>query len=448
MPAVTNAVLCALGFGLVMLARQFVSETDHFTMGFSGVSGWSAVLYLAAVVAVLTQPANRWTLWIVLAWGVAMRAVTLFEEPYLSTDIYRYVWDGIVQHAHVSPYRYVPGDPVLAWLRPGHEAVFAKINRRDYAHTIYPPVAQMCFWLATLFSPTVQGMKVMMFAFECITAGALVAVLRRLRRPVEQVLLYAWCPLLVWEIGGAGHVDAIVCGFVALALLFRAREQDGWVGFFLGCAVMTKFYPLALFPALWRRGDWRMPAALVSVCVAGYAIYASVGRLVFGFLGGYAEEEGMNSGERYFLLDAMHHTHALAGVTKAAFLALCAAVFVALIWWCWRFAAVSHAKSDGDVSAFARGGLWLAFAMMLLFSPHYAWYLAWLLPLVTVDPELPVLAYVCAFFYGFTTEWADPGPKMFLLNSWLYAAVALAFVVSFAMRRWWSVLDCRERAAG
>jgi hypothetical protein len=95
-------------------------------------------------------------------------------------------------------------------------------------------------------------------------------------RPREQVLLYAWCPLLVWEIAGSGHVDAAVYAFVTLALLFRYREQPVLTGLFLGLAVMTKFYPLVLLPALWTRdgsaaglrrlGDWKMPATLAAVC--------------------------------------------------------------------------------------------------------------------------------------------------------------------------------------
>jgi len=55
----------------------------------------------------------------------------LFAEPYLSSDISRYVWDGIVQHAHINPYRYVPGDPVLAFLRAPNQDIFDNINRRD-----------------------------------------------------------------------------------------------------------------------------------------------------------------------------------------------------------------------------------------------------------------------------------------------------------------------------
>src|SRR6202030_2502013 len=102
----------------------------------SGVSGWGATLYIIAVGLILTQPVNRATMAIVVAVAVVCRLPALFAQPYLSSDIYRYVWDGIVQHAHISPYRYVPGDPALAFLRAPHQQIFDHINRRDYAHTI------------------------------------------------------------------------------------------------------------------------------------------------------------------------------------------------------------------------------------------------------------------------------------------------------------------------
>jgi hypothetical protein len=76
-----------------------------------------------------------------------------------------------------------------------------------------------------------------------------------------------------------------------------------------------------------------------------------------------------------------------------------------------------------------------ALALMLLFSPHYPWYIAWLIPLMALYPNWVTLAYVCAFFYGFTTQWADPGPKMFVLNSWIYFTVLCAFVVEVVWER-------------
>ena len=109
--------------------------------------------------------------------AIACRLVALFAEPYLSSDIYRYVWDGIVQHAHISPYRYVPGDPALAFLRAPHQDIFDNINRRDYAHTIYPPAAQALFYLITWISPTVTFMKTVMVLFEGVTMYALITLL-------------------------------------------------------------------------------------------------------------------------------------------------------------------------------------------------------------------------------------------------------------------------------
>jgi len=69
--------------------------------------------------------------------AVLLRAIALFAPQALSTDIFRYVWDGRVQAAHINPYRFIPADPALAPLRD--DSIYPNINRADYAHTIYPP---------------------------------------------------------------------------------------------------------------------------------------------------------------------------------------------------------------------------------------------------------------------------------------------------------------------
>ena len=45
-----------------------------------------------------------------------------------------------------------------------------------------------------------------------------------------------------------------------------------------------------------------MPAIFTAVIAIAYACYSSVGLGVFGYLPGYAQEEGINSGSRFFLL--------------------------------------------------------------------------------------------------------------------------------------------------
>src|SRR3984957_12125832 len=83
-PWQTNAALVLIGTGLFFLTRQLISEYDHFTIGFSGVSGWSCLLYLGAALIVLTQPVDRLTFPIIFLVAVACRLVALPAAPYLS----------------------------------------------------------------------------------------------------------------------------------------------------------------------------------------------------------------------------------------------------------------------------------------------------------------------------------------------------------------------------
>src|ERR1019366_5711154 len=107
-PWQTNLALSFIGCGLVEFTRQLGSEYGHHTFGFSGVSRSMLVLYRGAALIFLMKPANvnRYTFWIIVAFAIGCRLVALLPAPYLSTDVYRYVWDGVVQHAHVTPYRY------------------------------------------------------------------------------------------------------------------------------------------------------------------------------------------------------------------------------------------------------------------------------------------------------------------------------------------------------
>ena len=472
-PWQTNAALLLLGVFLFLLSRHLSFEYDDYTIGFSGTSGWSIWCYLLAAFIALTQPADRLTFPIILGVAVACRLATLFTDPYLSSDVFRYVWDGIVQHAGINPYRYVPADPAIAFLRDASDGnIYPAINRATYAHTIYPPFAQMYFWLVTFISPTLTMMKTAMVLCEGVTAWALVWLLRALGRPREQLILYAWAPVLIWEIAGSGHLDALAMALIGLALVARYKQRPVWTGVFLALAVLTKMYPLVLFPALYLRHpidrrtgqpsrslDWTMPATMIALAIAGYGLYSSVGKGVFGFLGGYVQEEGMATGARYFLLDLAQHIPGLQALPSAMFLAFAALVFGALSLWAWRTASRTNGSTAHESeaqqlrphgrAAFLPPAFALAGALMLLFSPHYAWYVVWLLPFFTLLPNLPTLAYVMGFQYIYSTALGTPGPPMFLGNKIIYGGVAIAAVLMALSRRvpplrldWW-----RERPA-
>lgn len=436
---ITSGILLGLGFALLLLSKQLVSEFTHYTIGFSGVAGWSVVVYLIAVAVILTQPTNRYTLGIILAVAVLCSLVPLFVPPVMSSDVYRYVWDGLVQHAGISPYRYIPADPALKFLQATHKELFDHINRRNYAHTIYPPGAEFLFFLVTWINASVSFMKLGMVLCEGLTFYALIQILSQMGVNRDRVLIFAWCPLLVWEISSSGHIDAAVMPFVCLALLARLRKRDTWTGVFLGLAILMKLYPFVLFPALYRRGKWKMPAASIAVVAFGYACYASVGLRVFGFLGGYMKEEGIDSGTRFFLVDLTKHKFGLQHDPIALFYVFGSLLFAVLVLWCWRTSSQTS-EADENVKSgqnFLPQSLSLALAMMLLFSPHYAWYVAWLIPFLVLVPNLPVFTYVCGLFYLCVTPYgAGTQGAQYSLNSILYSLVALAAVLEFLLRRW------------
>jgi alpha-1,6-mannosyltransferase len=107
---------------------------------FVGLGIAATLLYFAACWLVLRAPSARRAVWLVLGVAVVMRLVVLAAPPFLSTDLYRYIWDGRVQLAGIDPYRYIPDDSALLSLRD--EAIYPHVNRHEYARTIYPPMAQ------------------------------------------------------------------------------------------------------------------------------------------------------------------------------------------------------------------------------------------------------------------------------------------------------------------
>ncbi len=275
----SRPLLLLAGLGLLLLALTAGGLLLHVpgadsvgselrTNVFVGILGAGLVVYLAAARLAVAARLERAALWVVLGIAVAMRAIVLPIPPFLSSDIYRYVWDGQVQAAGINPYRFVPADPALASLRD--PAVFPHINRADYARTIYPPGGQLIFAAIGRITGTVLGMKLAMAAFEAIAMACMLALLARAKLPPARLLIYAWNPLVLWSFAGDGHVDAAVVGLLAVALLCRARRRDSLAGVVLAGAALVKFLPVVAAPAFVRGGSlWRPAlagAAAVVLC--------------------------------------------------------------------------------------------------------------------------------------------------------------------------------------
>lgn len=409
-PLATNAALLLFGLITIELCRTGVNEFHHFVHGYSETVFGQLMLYLGAISLIERCPTNKWTLPIIFTIALAARLVCVLAPPFLSTDIFRYVWDGKVQGAGINPFRYIPADSHLAFLRDS--AIYPHINRADSAHTIYPPAAQLIFLLIARIHAGVTFMKLVWVCFEAVTCVFLLRIFKLLDLKPERVLIYAWHPLCLWEIASSGHIDAATITFLTVAIYTRLKNQSGATGAWLGVATLTKLYPAALLPAFFQKGKWRMPAAFAAIVAIGYACYSSVGLGVFGYLPGYAQEEGLDSGTRFFLLTLANRSlHA--AIPMAAYIALCGIVMAAICIWAIR--------RGGRPYAFILSALVIATMLNVFYSPHYPWYYLWLLPYLAIVPWRPAFYLVAASTYLFGTNLGAPGEPMYHLNILLYS---------------------------
>ena len=334
-------------------------------------------LYGLAVVSVFRKrPGSSSCLRLIVGFAVVFRLIVLFSPLVLSSDLYRYVWDGRVQRAGMNPYRYPPEAEALAALRD--TAIYPQIIR-PVLTTIYPPAAQMFFALITTIVPdSIRGMKAFMVLFDLVTIGVLIRLLHTTGSDPERVVLYAWSPLVVFEFAGSGHVDALMLPFLLLALHARLTARPGSAGVLLGLATLLKLYPAVLFPALYSRRERRFPLGFGAALVLGYLPYvAGAGACVFGYLPGYfGPWEDFNGGLRYFL------TLALAPLTTSArsiALGLCAILLLLV-----ALFVVRRDMTDGYIQ---RVSYMISAYLLLVPTTFHPWYIIWLLPCVCFSPS-------------------------------------------------------------
>ncbi len=263
--------------------------------------------YLYAVrIAIRARQDGKLISLIVLSAAV-FRLVLLPSVPIQEIDIYRYLWDGAVSTAGVSPFRFSPqqvlasvDDPAsrdlqkIAKLLADEPTLGEILNRVHHSElpTVYPPVSQLVFAAARLTTPAgasvhaqIVVMKIWLVACDLATLFLVIGLLRRCDRPVGLSVVYAWCPLVLKEIANTGHLDAIaVClttlaVYLAVGVLANKASTRGWqvvhatlVSVVLALAVGAKLYPVVLAPmmlfTLVRRLGWThsvLPAAVFAV---------------------------------------------------------------------------------------------------------------------------------------------------------------------------------------
>jgi alpha-1,6-mannosyltransferase len=237
---------------------------------------------------------------IVIGGAILLRLSLVLMTPNLSDDYYRFIWDGLLTANGMNPYLMTPAEVIAGYgAVPGISAgLFQDLNSGSYL-SAYPPVSQFFFWLSVKLAGTgVYGniivLRVFMLLAEFGTLFLLHKLAVRFKLSPSIVLIYALNPLVLIELTGNLHFEAMMIFFLLLAVYLLTRKRLLFSAVCMGLAVSTRLIPLVFLPLLIKRLGLRR--SLIYYLVTG----ATAVLLFLPFLNGQAVANYFSSLSLYF----------------------------------------------------------------------------------------------------------------------------------------------------
>ncbi len=184
--------------------------------------------------------------------------------PWLSDDVFGYLWHGTLTLNGWNCYVYSANAPEVAYLR---NELYELLAYKTHP-AIYPPLAEIFItfgvWFGHLFSSSWQsalfGWKTVLLLAEIIGF----ALLLRARKYLTffSPALYVLLPITAIEILGQAHNDGLVIALLGMLILLIAKENSSeksnfseWrTGILLGAMTLIKLIPIVMvFPFLRSR---------------------------------------------------------------------------------------------------------------------------------------------------------------------------------------------------
>ncbi len=182
-------------------------------------------------------------------------AATLFlqiSSPIgLSTDFYRYIWQGRVSNAGIDAYATTPNQ--LGYYDPINTDLLERMDWPDVT-SIYPPAAEQFFQIhATLFDVAEEASietrltlarlpNLILFLFSALLLYGLTK---------SKLVAGVWLlnPFTQFELVNSAHIEILVVVCILLAIFLALRKQTYWhllAGVAIGFAVFVKISPVVL----------------------------------------------------------------------------------------------------------------------------------------------------------------------------------------------------------
>ena len=400
---------------------------------------FTALLMFAGLIWACLIPAfQKWTdhrsqsqsswhmIGLLIALGLAFRAMFFGSTPIYEDDWNRYLWDGLVITQGESPYRFSPTE-ILENKTPettqkfkdisdANNEFLRKINNQQLT-TIYPPVTQAVFTLAAIIKPlSLDALRFMFLISEAIAMFLMVKALSLYGRSPLWLGLYALNPLLIFSAFNAAHMDILLAPAL-IGTVIAMRRHPFIAATTLAIAAAIKIWPLILAPIIFR--PWRHNLKVYISCAFVVAILSLI------MLWPMISTLGRDSGLAVYSTDWQRSSFLFPLLEKGLSLLTSdpgpvaritiAATLVTLSLWRGLITPI------GDLHNRPAELMLLTLALYLLSPTGYPWYLIWVLLFIPFKPLYGVAAlcmmtplYYVRFglgeagLYSIYTNWLTP----------------------------------------
>lgn len=233
--------VCIMMIGYVIPRENFPLEIGFLALGVGG--------FFLAIKP--NQISNIFTI------GIILRGILILAIPILSDDYFRFLWDGFLSSEGINPFDFKPSELESIYQNhPYASQLISKMNSPNY-YSIYPPVSQWIFYLASLSQSLLGGIiiiRLFILGFEIGTYFIIKEILKRFSIDPKRIALYWLNPIVIIELTGNLHAEGILVFFLLYAALNLAKLKDIKGGVLLALSFCSKLFSLMFLPILVLKG--------------------------------------------------------------------------------------------------------------------------------------------------------------------------------------------------
>lgn len=251
MPNKQPTLLFFLGLYLATLCYLGLFVARHESYALMSLYGGASVLY----VFILQFQNNQKLLF---GSGIGVRLLLFLSLPGLSDDLYRFIWDGTLSKNGIHPFENLPRYYLDKSISGIDQTLYERLNSAEY-FTIYPPLNQFIFWLASTIGNgnwlvSAAVIRLFLFIADIGSFWFLQRLLSLYGKSKNLAFWYFLNPLVILEFIGNLHFEGMVICFL-LGGIYGYEIGKKWLSAtWLGLAVGTKLLPLVYLPYIFFKG--------------------------------------------------------------------------------------------------------------------------------------------------------------------------------------------------